>query len=494
MERLQARTLPFTRRNLAIALGMWLLVSISLPTSATALMGPYRVVSVVFDSLGFGDAIEWAAFVVITLIIILVTGTLAIGVTRIVITTSLKHVRYGLPIALALMGSFTLMLIINPTYMIWGLDMKATSYRNFTFGSFPSEARLDRLGEQGYTIVSLVHPSVLPFEARLLEIERGWAEDEGIEFISIPMMPWASQNAESIEKLKDLALNGAGKYYVHCWFGYHRTMDARTLIIETIEPGSLEAAPPADYGPTDLDLRFPDVRLLVLLGPAVAMFMLALAWVVIHLRTGRGMRPWATRKVVHVAIFSAAAVVQLAFGFPGVLLYGAIVGAVLAYSAWRGHGFDFYDAVARQASGTPRRKGLVLVPFMATGLGGLTVNLLFYPFAAVGYLVNAFGDAAGEIVGRRFGKRKYDVPLPFGMTARRTIEGSLGVFAVAMLAALLGFALTSRVIDVPTFAALLFVAVTVGVVTAVVEAVSGGGLDNFTIQVAAAGVVFFFFA
>lgn len=489
IDRIEASLFPLTPQNIAFALGMWVLVAVSLPTSALAFVGPYRVVAVVFDSLGWGDAFEWMAVVLITGAIVLLTAGFAVMLTRVVLVTAHRHVQIAIPAGLALAAVLTAGLIVNPTYMIGGLQEDTVTYRNFAFGSFPSKERFEELGEQGYTIVSLVHPAVLPFESRLLEIERGWAEGEGVGFISIPMMPWMSQNEAGIATIQDLALNGNGRYYVHCWFGFHRTMDVRTLVVETIDPGSPDAAPPADYGPGHLDFSLPDLRLIVLLGPVAALFAMTLGWVVVRLRTAYGMTPSGTRKVIHVSIFTAAAIVQLAFGFPGVLLYGGIVGAALAYAAWRGRGFDLYDAVAR-GDAEKRRQGLVLLPFAATGVGGLAVNLLFYPVAALGYLVNGFGDAAGEIVGRRFGKTRYTVPLPFGLTAHRSLEGSIGVFIVATLAALVGIALTADAFVMPTMPTVLIAALAIGGVAAVVEAVSGGGIDNFTIQFGAAATAF----
>jgi phytol kinase len=108
------------------------------------------------------------------------------------------------------------------------------------------------------------------------------------------------------------------------------------------------------------------------------------------------------------------------------------------------------------------------------------------PYAATGFAVAGWGDAVGEPIGSRFGKRRYRVPGLGGVTATRSLEGSLAVFAASFIAAALslawlGWGGTARhpiVID----------ACLVALAATVIEALTHHGLDNLTVQLGAAAV------
>jgi phytol kinase len=198
------------------------------------------------------------------------------------------------------------------------------------------------------------------------------------------------------------------------------------------------------------------------------------------LRVRRGVRAPFTRKTFHFFIISAAAVVQLVWGLPGVSVFGGTIALLVVYAVWRGDGFPFYEAMARP-SDAPRRTLFILIPLVTTALGGVVANLAFPAWAFVGYLVCGWGDAVGEPVGTRWGRHRYRVPSMLGVPSTRSIEGSVAVFlagtaATAIALALMGFA--------PAQIALI--AGGAGLAGALIEAVSTHGLDNFTVQVAAA--------
>lgn len=107
----------------------------------------------------------------------------------------------------------------------------------FVFGSYPDEDRLKELKRQGVTsVVSLQSRAVL-VEISGIKEERGAAAREGLAFIEAPMLPWVSDNTESLEKIKQLALHGKGTYYVHCGLGRDRVNIAKR-VIEALEPQS----------------------------------------------------------------------------------------------------------------------------------------------------------------------------------------------------------------------------------------------------------------
>lgn len=188
-----------------------------------------------------------------------------------------------------------------------------------------------------------------------------------------------------------------------------------------------------------------------------------------------------TRKLFHIGIFSIAAGVHAVMGAPAVVVYGSVVALFVVHAAWRGDGHALFEALARPTD-APRRALFVIVPLVTTAFGGLLSTLLLPRFAAVGYLVAGWGDAAGEPVGQRWGRHRYRVPSLAGVPATRSIEGSAAVFAFGTVAAVP--ALIAADVSSPS---LMVAALAAGLAGALVEAVSNHGLDNLTVQLAAAG-------
>lgn len=117
----------------------------------------------------------------------------------------------------------------------------------FTFGPYPDRERLDTLRREGYTaVVSLLHPAVVPFEPVLLARERAAAGEAGIPLIHIPLLPWVSGNDEGLARIRDLAADRAGRYYVHCYLGRDRVL----LFRRTVAAAGGSVAPGAAPLPT----------------------------------------------------------------------------------------------------------------------------------------------------------------------------------------------------------------------------------------------------
>jgi phytol kinase len=225
--------------------------------------------------------------------------------------------------------------------------------------------------------------------------------------------------------------------------------------------------------------NFPSLKALALGGPA------ALAWAAACLAlAGVLKRRWHwqtgyTRKVFHFLIFGSVVAVHAIWGTPGVCLFGGMTSAVIAYALLRGSGHLMYEAMAREKD-EPRRTHYIIVPYLATLLGGLVGNICFPQTVIFGYLVAGLGDAIAEPVGTRFGRHQYRAPALRGVRAVRSIEGSCSVLIVSALA-LLGcliflpqFELSAR--SVLTVAA-------IALVSTLVEAISPHGWDNASLQI-----------
>lgn len=226
----------------------------------------------------------------------------------------------------------------------------------------------------------------------------------------------------------------------------------------------------------------PSPRTVLLVAPLSAAYVLMASSWVGRLRCRRGLQTAYTRKIFHVLIFTVAAGVQLAAGRQAVAVYGSVVATWVLVAVIRGDNYPFYEAMARPKD-APRRTLFILVPLLTTAVGGVLANIFFPAHAYVGYLVCGWGDALGEPVGARWGRHRYRVPSLAGVPAQRSLEGSAAVLLGGAFAAAVGLLAAGYGLSV---------AVTVGLACALggaaVEAVSTHGMDNLTVQLAAAGL------
>ena len=225
--------------------------------------------------------------------------------------------------------------------------------------------------------------------------------------------------------------------------------------------------------------NFPTVREGLTGGP------LALAWAAgcLHLagwlKRSKDWKTGYTRKVFHFLIFASAAAVHVLWGTRGVCLFGAMTSAVVFYAVWRGAGHSLYEALAREKD-APHRSYFILAPWFATLAGGLAANLFAPTASPVGYLVTGLGDALAEPVGTRFGRHEYTVPALVGVRSTRSLEGSAAVFLASTLAIAAGVLLSPALALGPHG---LWMAPLLGLVCALLEAVSPHGWDNAVLQI-----------
>jgi phytol kinase len=193
-----------------------------------------------------------------------------------------------------------------------------------------------------------------------------------------------------------------------------------------------------------------------------------------YLRLKLAVRTGYTRKVFHVLIFISAVLVHAFSGFLAVCLFGSMVSIVVGHAVVVGPGSILYEAIARERDGN-RRTQLVIIPYFATLIGGLTSSVLFGPLAIVGYLVGGLGDAAGEPIGTRWGRHHFTPN-----RSRKTYEGSIGVVIVSALALVIATAIRPEFhFDLRA----LFVIPLIALVCGFVEALSPRGWDNVPMQI-----------
>ena len=197
------------------------------------------------------------------------------------------------------------------------------------------------------------------------------------------------------------------------------------------------------------------------------------------LKIKKGIKTNYTRKLFHFTIFSTAGLIGLFFGFSGTIVFGSWAGLFILIILYLGDGNIFYEGMARERD-EPHRSFYIIVPFLATAVAGLLDNFLFGQVALVGYLVAGWGDAAGEPVGVRLGKHRYRVPSRKEVICYRSFEGSAAVFLVSIFASYLVLSLALEYSPLVS----IIGALATGLATAVVEAFSPHGIDNFTTQFA----------
>ncbi len=198
-----------------------------------------------------------------------------------------------------------------------------------------------------------------------------------------------------------------------------------------------------------------------------------------YLKIHKGMKTGYTRKVFHFIIFISAALINWKWDLSIVCLFGGMVSIVILYAIIRGDGHLLYEAIARE-NDEPRRTFFILVPYVATLIGGIASNILFGQNAVFGYLVTGMGDAIGEPVGTRYGKHQYQVPTFSAVKSFRSYEGSAAVFFVSLLAIALGISMSPHLNLGIQHIGIIFL---MGVVCTFIEAISPHGWDNATLQI-----------
>lgn len=204
-----------------------------------------------------------------------------------------------------------------------------------------------------------------------------------------------------------------------------------------------------------------------------------LGWLAVRLAGGRYQTPALSRKLFHVGIFTLAAVVHLLWGEGGILGFGVGVSAVLFPAVqWGWRGGRLSKALAGEGSGSVRRP--VLMPWAATAVGGLVNLVLVGSWAVVGYAVCGWGDAAGELVGGKWGKRAWKGGIHWlPVSPRKTVEGSAAVWVVGTMGAWWALVMLGE-----SWSSALLPAVFAAGVGALAEGVIRGPGDNFLMQVA----------
>ncbi len=224
--------------KLFVLVYFWSLIGFALGT--VTLLGPVRWWATFCRERAFSEGFESGGVVTLILILVAVSFSLSLWASTEWVRSPSILLKLFLPFIVLGAGYYAYSWWINPESMSSSMGEEQVASLNFTFGPYPDEARLRSLKREGYTaVISLLHPAVVPFEPQLIERERTDSAKVGIEMIHLPMLPWVSDNVESLAKLQELAEAQTGRYYIHCYLGEDRVNVARRIIETTAGVGAI---------------------------------------------------------------------------------------------------------------------------------------------------------------------------------------------------------------------------------------------------------------
>jgi hypothetical protein len=233
--------------TLALFLGTWLAVGFTFGT--LTLLGPVRWITSAMRDAGASEFAERAAVLTVIATYVALSFVFSVFLTRAATGGALWR-RFAVPGTAWIMAVACLWLWMTPALVNGFQPVEIDTVARFTFGPYPERERFEQLRADGFTaVVSLLHPAVVPFEPTLLARERELAEEFGIELIHAPMLPWVGDNADTLVKLKELAVRTSGRYYVHCYLGRDRVGVVRALIERSSDSAvaDVRAAPPTEF-------------------------------------------------------------------------------------------------------------------------------------------------------------------------------------------------------------------------------------------------------
>lgn len=127
-----------------------------------------------------------------------------------------------------------------------------------------------------------------------------------------------------------------------------------------------------------------------------------------------------------------------------------------------------------------RNYGLIYFPVTLLLLVVFQYQGILHPMACtVGVLVMGYGDGLAALIGRKWGRRKLNIP-----SGGKTWLGTLVMFLVSFLITFVALMISSL-----SLGTVLGVALLVGLISAFVEAITPLGLDNLTVPLLAAFLV-----
>ena len=214
---------------------MWLLVGLVLGTAV--LVGPVRLITEGMGRAGWEQSSQDHVLIVVILLYLAFSLLLTRWIVGVMFRARSRNTRWAIAAVFTLLAAGTAWEWSNPAKMLAGIagggdggSYNVAGGGRFIFGAYPDEPRLRELMRQGVTaVISLQHPGVL-IEREGIIAEKEATRRLHLNLIQAPMLPWVSNNDESLEKLREIARTGKGVFYVHCGLGRDRVNVAKRVI------------------------------------------------------------------------------------------------------------------------------------------------------------------------------------------------------------------------------------------------------------------------
>jgi hypothetical protein len=230
-----ARVRPGAGTVLGTFFYMWLLVGLVLGTAV--LVGPVRLITEGMGRAGWEQSSQDHVLIVVILVYLALSLVLTRWIVGVMFRARSRNTRWAIAAVLTLLAAGTAWEWSNPAKLLAGIagggnggTFNVANGAEFVFGAYPDEPKLEELKREGVTsVISLQHPGVV-IEREGISAERDATKKLRLNFIQAPMLPWVSNNEESLEKLRQIARTGKGKFYVHCGLGRDRVNVAKRVI------------------------------------------------------------------------------------------------------------------------------------------------------------------------------------------------------------------------------------------------------------------------
>lgn len=227
------------RRSWLVSTGQlcyfWLMIGFTMGT--IILLWPVRWLTEALQRAGATQRTENLYVIGLVLAYVIVSFLIARRIQKYVRGCATRSVRWRVIAAVTACALLTAWAWRNPSMMLasaaGGREIGSlTTGRGakFEFGSYPDSARLAELKKQGVTtIISLQDPNI-PVEREGVEAEKKLVRQLGLKLVSAPMLPWFSENTESLNKIRGIVAEESGHYYVHCGLGRDRVNMVKRVI------------------------------------------------------------------------------------------------------------------------------------------------------------------------------------------------------------------------------------------------------------------------
>jgi hypothetical protein len=214
---------------------MWLLVGLVLGTAV--LVGPVRLITEGMGRARWEQSSQDHVLIVVILLYLVLSMLLTRWIVGAMFRARNRNTRWAIAAVFTLLAAGTAWEWSNPAKMLAGLAgggdggfFRVSGGAQFIFGAYPDEPKLRELQREGVTaVISLQHPGVV-IEREGISAEKDATQKLHLNFIQAPMLPWVSDNAASLEKLRVIARTGRGIIYVHCGLGRDRVNVAKRVI------------------------------------------------------------------------------------------------------------------------------------------------------------------------------------------------------------------------------------------------------------------------